>query len=144
MCQPMFIQVSEISGSRYKTFLQMKMLFVQEDFIADLIVKLKQWLRRFVQSKWEGLFVVIMVLWTSDRNVVKDLSKAAKNGSQWLWVKRKDATWTLKWWTASRDAGIHCWTFLSGRNDEERGTELISQKMSLLSWSSWRVYIMKE
>lgn len=30
------------------------------------------------------------------RQAVKDLSKAAEKGSQWLWIKRKDSTWALR------------------------------------------------
>ena len=30
------------------------------------------------------------------RQAVKDLSRAAEKGSQWLWMKRKDSTWAFK------------------------------------------------
>ncbi|KAK0140714.1 hypothetical protein N1851_022296 [Merluccius polli] len=30
------------------------------------------------------------------RQAVKDLSRAAEKGSQWLWMKRKDSPWVFK------------------------------------------------
>ena len=30
------------------------------------------------------------------RQAVKDLSRAAEKGSQWLWMKRKDSTWAFQ------------------------------------------------
>ena len=42
------------------------------------------------------LFREMGVRWKAHRQAVKDLSRAAGKGSQWVWMKRKDSTWAFR------------------------------------------------
>lgn len=59
--------------------------------------------RGFVATSTSRLLREMVVRGKTHRQAVKDLSKAAEKGSQWLWIKRKDSTWAK----TSRNEGGH-------------------------------------
>ena len=52
--------------------------------------------RGFVATSTSRLLREMGVRGKAHRQAVKDLSRAADKGSQWLWMKRKDPTWAFK------------------------------------------------
>ncbi len=52
--------------------------------------------RGFVATSTSRLLREMGVRGKAHRQAVKDLSRAAEKGSQWLWMKRKDSTWAFK------------------------------------------------
>ncbi len=52
--------------------------------------------RGFVATSTSRLLREMGVRGKAHRQAVKDLSRAAEKGSQWLWMKRKDPTWAFK------------------------------------------------
>ena len=52
--------------------------------------------RGFVATSTSRLLREMGVRGKAHRQAVKDLSRAAEKGSQWLWMKRKDSPWVFK------------------------------------------------
>ena len=52
--------------------------------------------RGFVATSTTRLLREMGVRGKAHRQAVKDLSRAAEKGSQWVWMKRKDATWAFR------------------------------------------------
>ena len=52
--------------------------------------------RGFVATSTSRLLREMRVRGKAHRQAVKDLSRAAEKGSQWLWMKRKDSIWAFK------------------------------------------------
>lgn len=52
--------------------------------------------RGFIATSTSRLLRDMGVRGKAHRQAVKDLSKAAEKGSQWLWTRRKDPTWGSK------------------------------------------------
>ena len=52
--------------------------------------------RGFVATSTSRLLREMGVRGKAHRQAVKDLSRAAEKGSQWLWLKRKDPTWAFR------------------------------------------------
>ena len=52
--------------------------------------------RGFVASSTTRLLREMGVRGKAHRQAVKDLSRAAEKGSQWVWMKRKDSTWAFR------------------------------------------------
>ena len=52
--------------------------------------------RGFVASSTTRLLREMGVQGKAHRQAVKDLSRAAEKGSQWVWMKRKDSTWAFR------------------------------------------------
>lgn len=53
--------------------------------------------RGFIATSTSRLLREMGVQGKAHRQTIKDLSKAAAKGSQWLWSRRKDLTWGSKW-----------------------------------------------
>ena len=51
--------------------------------------------RGFVATSTSRLLREMGVRGKAHRQAVKDLSRAAEKGSQWLWIKRKDSAWAV-------------------------------------------------
>ena len=52
--------------------------------------------RGFIATSTSRLLREMGVKGRAHRQAVKDFSRAAENGSQWLWLKRRDPTWAFK------------------------------------------------
>ena len=52
--------------------------------------------RGFIATSTSRLLTEVGVRGRAHRQAVRDLSRAAEKGSQWLWMKRKDPAWAAK------------------------------------------------
>ncbi len=52
--------------------------------------------RGFIANSTSRFLKEMRVRGKANRQAVKDLSRAAENGSQWLWMKRRDSVWALR------------------------------------------------
>ena len=52
--------------------------------------------RGFIATSTSRLLREMGVRGKAHRLAIKDLSRAAEKGSQWLWIKRKDSTWASR------------------------------------------------